>query len=112
VTIRGSGQRRRSIRCCARTSSGYIHAGFERRPEAIRKLEDLGLRRVLHVSEWLEIPTLLIRESGTEPVIRVMAEAEAESLVTLAVDKVCAAIAVMAQGAGALTTDRTAQLRH
>jgi DNA-binding transcriptional LysR family regulator len=30
-----------------------------RRPEAIRKLEDLGLRRVLHVSEWLEVPTLV-----------------------------------------------------
>ncbi len=32
---------------------------LERRPEAIRKLEDLGLRRVLHVSEWLEVPTLV-----------------------------------------------------
>ena len=31
----------------------------ERRPEAARKLEDLGLRRVLYVSEWLEIPTLV-----------------------------------------------------
>jgi hypothetical protein len=50
---------------------------------------------------------LLIRESGTEPVIRVMAEAEDESLLTLAVDEVCAAIAAMAQGAGALTTDQT-----
>jgi DNA-binding transcriptional LysR family regulator len=29
------------------------------RPKAILKLEDLGLRRVLHVSEWLEIPTLV-----------------------------------------------------
>jgi len=39
---------------------------------------------------------LLIRASGTEPVIRVMAEAEDESLVTLAVDEVCAAIATVA----------------
>ncbi|HKM61054.1 MAG TPA: phosphoglucosamine mutase [Acidisphaera sp.] len=40
---------------------------------------------------------LLIRESGTEPVIRVMAEAEDEALVSLAVDEVCAAIAAAAQ---------------
>ena len=33
------------------------HASPSRR--AIRKLEDLDLRRVLHVSEWLEIPTLV-----------------------------------------------------
>lgn len=32
---------------------------LDRRPEAIRKLEGLGLRRVLHVSEWLEVPTLV-----------------------------------------------------
>jgi LysR family transcriptional regulator, transcriptional activator for leuABCD operon len=32
---------------------------LERRPEAARKFEGLGLRRVLYVSEWLEIPTLV-----------------------------------------------------
>ena len=31
----------------------------EQRPEAVRKLEDLGLRLVLQVSECLEIPTLV-----------------------------------------------------
>ena len=40
---------------------------------------------------------LLIRESGTEPVIRVMAEAEDEALVSCTVDEVCAAIAAAAQ---------------
>jgi phosphoglucosamine mutase len=43
------------------------------------------------------IGRLLIRESGTEPVIRVMAEAEDEALVALAVDEVCAAIAAAVQ---------------
>ncbi len=36
---------------------------------------------------------LLIRESGTEPVVRVMAEAEDESLVRRLVDELCATIA-------------------
>jgi phosphoglucosamine mutase len=35
---------------------------------------------------------LLIRESGTEPVIRVMAEAEDEAVVTRVVDDICAII--------------------
>ena len=40
---------------------------------------------------------LLIRESGTEPVIRVMAEAEDEALVQRVVDEVCETIAEVAQ---------------
>ena len=40
---------------------------------------------------------LLIRESGTEPVIRVMAEAEDETLVQQVVDELCAMIAEIAQ---------------
>ncbi len=40
---------------------------------------------------------LLIRESGTEPVVRVMAEAEDETLVHRIVDEICAAIAAVAQ---------------
>ncbi len=39
---------------------------------------------------------LLIRESGTEPVVRVMAEAEDETVVRQVVDEVCAAIAASA----------------
>ena len=35
---------------------------------------------------------LLIRESGTEPVIRVMAEGEDESLVGAVVDEICGVI--------------------
>ncbi len=40
---------------------------------------------------------LLIRESGTEPVVRVMAEAEDETLVHRIVDELCAEIAAVAQ---------------
>lgn len=36
---------------------------------------------------------LLIRESGTEPLIRVMAEGEDEALIGRMVDELCAAIA-------------------
>ena len=39
---------------------------------------------------------LLIRKSGTEPLIRVMAEAEEESLMTTVVDQVAAAVGVAA----------------
>ena len=35
---------------------------------------------------------LLIRKSGTEPLIRVMAEGEDEALVAAIVDEICAAI--------------------
>jgi phosphoglucosamine mutase len=42
---------------------------------------------------------VVIRPSGTEPVIRVMAEGEDESLVTAVVDEICAAIPVAGAGA-------------
>jgi phosphoglucosamine mutase len=38
---------------------------------------------------------LLIRESGTEPLVRVMAEAEDEALVSRIVDELCDVIAVV-----------------
>jgi phosphoglucosamine mutase len=41
---------------------------------------------------------VVIRPSGTEPVIRVMAEGEDESLVTAVVDEICAAIPVVGAG--------------
>jgi len=41
---------------------------------------------------------LLIRRSGTEPVIRVMAEGEDEELVAAVVDQICAAIRTAAAG--------------
>ena len=44
---------------------------------------------------------LLIRESGTEPLIRVMAEGEDEALVGALVDELCAMIAEAAAEAGA-----------
>jgi phosphoglucosamine mutase len=43
---------------------------------------------------------LLIRKSGTEPVIRVMAEGEDEALIAEIVDEICAAILAAAGGAG------------
>jgi phosphoglucosamine mutase len=43
---------------------------------------------------------LLIRKSGTEPLIRVMAEGEDEALVTAVVDEVCAAIRTAANLVG------------
>ena len=41
---------------------------------------------------------LVIRNSGTEPVIRVMAQGEDEALLTGVVDEICAAILASAQG--------------
>jgi phosphoglucosamine mutase len=41
---------------------------------------------------------LLVRKSGTEPVIRVMAQGEDESLLTGIVDDICATILSVAQG--------------
>jgi phosphoglucosamine mutase len=52
---------------------------------------------------------LVIRRSGTEPVIRVMAESEDEQLVAAVVDEVCAAILAAAVGRGE-TRPRLAQL--
>src|ERR1700722_9227758 len=43
---------------------------------------------------------LLIRQSGTEKLIRVMAEAEDEALVVLVVDELCATIAARARATG------------
>jgi len=43
---------------------------------------------------------LLIRKSGTEPLIRVMAESEDEALVAEVVDEVCAAIRAVANLVG------------
>jgi phosphoglucosamine mutase len=42
---------------------------------------------------------LLIRESGTEPLVRVMAEAEDEETVGSVVDSLCAVIADVARAA-------------
>ncbi len=44
---------------------------------------------------------VLLRESGTEPVVRVMAEGEDESLVTSIVDQLCATIAHVAEARAA-----------
>jgi phosphoglucosamine mutase len=43
---------------------------------------------------------LLIRKSGTEPLIRVMAEGEDEALVAALVDEICAAVQAAASAAG------------
>jgi phosphoglucosamine mutase len=41
---------------------------------------------------------LVIRESGTEPVIRVMAESEDEALIAAVIDEICEAIAAVSVG--------------
>ena len=43
---------------------------------------------------------LLVRASGTEPVIRVMAEGDDEALVAAVVDEIATAVAGAAEGAG------------
>jgi phosphoglucosamine mutase len=45
---------------------------------------------------------LVIRKSGTEPVIRVMAQGEDESLLTAIVDEICEAILAVARGTEAI----------
>ena len=47
---------------------------------------------------WAAAGRLVIRRSGTEPVIRVMAEGEDEELVAAVVDEICAAIRTAAAG--------------
>jgi phosphoglucosamine mutase len=49
---------------------------------------------------------LVIRKSGTEPVIRVMAEGEDEELIAAVVDEICRAI----RGAAAATEDAGSQM--
>ena len=58
-------------------------------------LRDPAIRRAVAAAEGLLRGTgrLLIRESGTEPLVRVMAEAEDEALVLRVVDELCEAIA-------------------
>ena len=76
---------------------------FEPLPQLLRSvrftggspLADPGVRAAIERAEHALARTgrLLLRESGTEPVVRVMAEAEDEALVTQVVDALCDAIA-------------------
>jgi phosphoglucosamine mutase len=72
----------RNVRC-----SGGSPLGDRRVTEAVAEAE-----AVLNGSG-----RLLIRESGTEPVIRVMAEAEDDRLVQRVVDELCETIAEIAR---------------
>jgi phosphoglucosamine mutase len=47
---------------------------------------------------------LVIRNSGTEPVVRVMAQGEDEALLTSVVDDICEAILAVARGADSVAT--------
>ncbi len=87
---------------------------FERLPQKLRSVRFTGdsplevpaVQKAVAAAEASLNGTgrLLIRKSGTEPVIRVMAEAEDEALVERVVDELCAVIgqtaALSAQGAG------------
>jgi phosphoglucosamine mutase len=60
-----------------------------------RPLESSAVKRAIAGGESRLATTgrLVIRESGTEPVIRVMAESEDETLITAVIDEICEAIA-------------------
>ena len=87
---------------------------FERLPQKLRSVRFTGdsplevpaVQKAVAAAEASLNGTgrLLIRKSGTEPVIRVMAEADDEALVERVVDELCAVIgqtaALSAQGAG------------
>jgi len=65
-----------------------------------RPLEAARVKKVIAAAE-ARLGTkgrLVIRNSGTEPVIRVMAQGEDEALLTGVVDEICAAILAAAQG--------------
>ena len=49
---------------------------------------------------------LVIRNSGTEPVIRVMAQGEDEALLASVVDEICEAILAVARGTEAVEAGR------
>ncbi|MFA7440115.1 MAG: phosphoglucosamine mutase [Sphingomonadaceae bacterium] len=59
-----------------------------------KPLEDAGVKAAIAAAEQALAGTgrLLVRPSGTEPLIRVMAEGEDEALVAQTVDNVCAAV--------------------
>ena len=67
-------------------------------------LDDVHIQRAIQAAEGRlnGAGRLLIRKSGTEKLIRVMAESEDEALVALVVDELCATIAAQVRaGAGA-----------
>ena len=66
-----------------------------------RPLESPAVKQVIADGETRLATTgrLVIRESGTEPVIRVMAESEDEALIATVIDEICEAISVASVGA-------------
>jgi phosphoglucosamine mutase len=92
-----------------RPASQACHV-FEKLPQRLRSVRFTGpspldapeVARAIRSAEAQLASTgrLLIRKSGTEPVIRVMAEAEDEALVESAVDSLCALIAEVARQNG------------
>jgi phosphoglucosamine mutase len=78
-------------------------------PQVLRSEQFAGVSPLLHPrvrravadaeARLAGIGRLVLRESGTEPVVRVMAEAEDEAMVRQVVDQLCATIAEAALGA-------------
>src|ERR1700737_1004717 len=66
-----------------------------------RPLESSAVKRAIAGGEsrLATAGRLVIRESGTEPVIRVMAESEDEALIATVIDEICEAISVASVGA-------------
>ncbi len=65
-----------------------------------RPLESSAVKQAIAGGEFrlANVGRLVIRELGTEPVIRVMAESENETLITAVVDEICEAIAAASAG--------------
>jgi phosphoglucosamine mutase len=68
-----------------------------------RPLEAASVRQAIAAGEALlgDSGRLVIRKSGTEPLIRVMAQGEDEALLTTVVDEICAAIKAVPVDGGA-----------
>ena len=84
---------------------------FERLPQRLKNVRfagvspllDAGVKRAITAATARLHGTgrVLIRESGTEPLVRVMAEGENEALVAEVVDGLCALIAATERGKAA-----------
>ncbi len=91
-------------------SAGEACRVFEKLPQVLKNVRFSGVsplqsplvqRHIADVEGRLNgAGRVLIRESGTEPLVRVMAEGEDESMVARVVDELCATIAEAARASG------------
>jgi len=92
VAIRQAGRKR--LRDQGKADDGRIEDGMPLRRGGGQPLEDDKVKKVIAEAEK-ELDgkgRLVIRKSGTEPLIRVMAEGEDEAQVNAVVDRICDAV--------------------